>query len=89
MLNLAIALQQKLGAHTNVNPRSSLSKLQATVILHTVIFMKNKPHHDGQSEKLNNICKKSVRFANPVYTDFGPYWHSLLNRFCCKKVDNG
>ena len=62
----------------NFFPRSDLSKLQATVILHTIIFMKNKPHHENQHEKLNNICENQPNLRTPGNTDFGPYWHSLL-----------
>ena len=54
-------------------PRSDFSKLQATVVLDTIIFMKNKPHHENQREKLNNICENQPDLQTPVYTDFGPY----------------
>ena len=57
----------------NFLPRSGQSKLQATVIPHTIIFMKNKSHHDDQREKLNNICGNQPNRRTPVYTDFGPY----------------
>ena len=48
------------------SPRSGLSKLQATVILHTIIFMKNKPHHENQREKLNNIYENQPNRRTPV-----------------------
>ena len=46
--------------------RSGLLKLQATVTLHTIIFMKNEPHHDDQREKLNNICENQPNRRTPV-----------------------
>ena len=53
--------------------RPGLSKLQATVILHTIIFMKNKPHHENQREKLYYICENQPNLRTPGNTDFGPY----------------
>ena len=41
----------------NFFSRSGQSKLQATIILHTIIFTKNKPHHKNQREKLYYICE--------------------------------
>ena len=52
-------------------PRSNLSKLQATVILHTIIFlMKNKLNHDDQREKLNKICENQPNRRTSGNTPF-------------------
>ena len=48
--------------------RSDLSKFQATVILHTIIFMKNEPHHENQHEKLNNVYMKISQIDGPLET---------------------
>ena len=62
--------------------RSDFSKLQATVILHTIIFMNNKPHHDDQREKLNKLWKSTKS------TD--PWKHRLwsLLKFTLKVTSN-
>ena len=61
----------------NFFPRSDLSKLQATVILHTIIFMKNKPHHENQREKLNNICENQPNRRTPGNTPLLRLWFFL------------
>ena len=61
----------------NFFPRSGQSKLQATVILHTIIFMKNKPHHDDQREKLNNICGNQLNRRTPGNTPLLRLWFFL------------
>ena len=54
----------------NFFPRSDFSKLQATVTLYTISFMKNKPHHENQREKLNNICENQPNLRTPGNTPF-------------------
>ena len=57
--------------------RSDLSKFQATLTLHMIIFMKNKPHHDDKREKLNNICENQPDLRTPVYTALLRLWFFL------------
>ena len=61
----------------NFFPRSDLSKLEATVILYTIIFMKNKPYHENQREKLNNIYKNQPNRRTPVYAPLLRLWFLL------------
>ena len=61
----------------NFFPRSGKSKLQATVTLHTISFMKNGWHHENQREKLNNICENQPDLRTPVYTALLRLWFFL------------